>query len=231
MKLAMAATSSLFFLSRSVGAFSPSWATATSRRAAALSRPGTPPLPAAFATRAAQQHEVADVPATAASDELASAFNEQVTRELSASQLYLSASLWCSRRDLVGFESYMREESEEERGHATRLIDFANKRRFPLELEALDAPPANWGTVEELWEDLLRAEVDNTAALKRLADIADAERDHSLSALLDPFHMEQVESEDELRTILAKVRDEERTPGLLRQLDSELDPEAQPKSA
>jgi hypothetical protein len=31
-----------------------------------------------------------------------------------------------------------------------------------------------------------------------------------------------VEEEDKLRTILAKVRDENKTPGLIRQLDSEL---------
>jgi hypothetical protein len=33
---------------------------------------------------------------------------------------------------------------------------------------------------------------------------------------------EQVDSEDNLRTILAKVKDESQTPGLLRQLDYEL---------
>jgi hypothetical protein len=32
----------------------------------------------------------------------------------------------------------------------------------------------------------------------------------------------QVDSEDNIRTILAKVRDENKTPGLIRQLDSEL---------
>jgi hypothetical protein len=34
--------------------------------------------------------------------------------------------------------------------------------------------------------------------------------------------LEQVESEDHLGTILAKVRDEKKTPGLLRQLDGEI---------
>jgi ferritin len=48
----------------------------------------------------------------------------------------------------------------------------------------------------------------------------------SLTAFLMPYHMEQVNAEDNLRTILAKVRDENKTPGLLRQLDSELGSQA-----
>jgi len=38
--------------------------------------------------------------------------------------------------------------------------------------------------------------------------------------------MEQVDAEDKISTILAKVKDENKTPGLLRQLDHELGLEA-----
>jgi ferritin len=126
-------------------------------------------------------------------------------------------------------EAYMRSESEEERGHALQFIDFANKRKFPIDLQALDAPPQMWNSVQELWESLLEAELENTEALKNLADLADDSHDHSLSALLDPFHMEQVESEDQLRTMVAKIADEAKTPGLLRQLDAEIAPHAPPR--
>jgi ferritin len=162
-------------------------------------------------------------------NQLLATFNEQVTRELTASQLYLSASLWCRRQDLVGMAAYMREESDEERGHAMSLIDFANQRNFKIELQPLEAPPRQWENVLALWESLLEAELENTRALNHLADLADDAHDHSLSALLDPFHMEQVESEDALRTMVAKIADEGQTPGLLRQLDSELAPATRPQ--
>ena len=45
-------------------------------------------------------------------------------------------------------------------------------------------------------------------------------------ACLNPFHMEQVDAEDKIGSIIAKVTDENRTPGLLRQLDHELGLEA-----
>lgn len=158
----------------------------------------------------------------AANTEVIQLLNEQVTRELTASQTYLSASLWMEQNDMVGMASYMREESDEERTHALGFLDFANKRGIHITLEALDAPKASWESVEEVWEDLVEAEEENTQALLNFASTAQTCEDHAMSAFLQPFHLEQVDSEDKLNTILAKVRDEKKTPGLLRQLDGEL---------
>jgi ferritin len=152
-------------------------------------------------------------------------YNQQVTNELMASQLYLSASLWCERRELVGMAEYMRSESAEERGHALEFIDFANKRHMPLQLQTLEAPPSDWKSVTDLWESLLNAEKENTQALQKLGQVAAENKDSPdatlLTTFLDPFFTEQMESENELRKIVAKVRDMESTPGLLRQLDAE----------
>jgi ferritin len=149
-------------------------------------------------------------------------FNEQVTHELEASQLYLSASIWCDANDFPGMARFFLSESNDERGHALAMIEFANKRNIPVALSNLQAPDASWETPEDLWADILTSEMENTQALLKLGDEAAACRDHVTTAFLMPYHMEQVNAEDNLRTILAKVRDENKTPGLLRQLDSEL---------
>lgn len=120
----------------------------------------------------------------------------------------------------------MRRESNDERGHALEFIDFANKRSIPIQLEDIEAPDSDWASPEELWGDVLQAEMDNTESLLAVGDAAAACSDHAVTTFLMPFHMEQVNSEDNLRTIVAKVRDENKTPGLLRQLDSELGQEA-----
>eukprot|EP00591_Stephanopyxis_turris_P000525 CAMPEP_0195525794 /NCGR_PEP_ID=MMETSP0794_2-20130614/26423_1 /TAXON_ID=515487 /ORGANISM="Stephanopyxis turris, Strain CCMP 815" /LENGTH=174 /DNA_ID=CAMNT_0040656333 /DNA_START=251 /DNA_END=775 /DNA_ORIENTATION=+ len=164
--------------------------------------------------------------ANGAREHLLELFNHQITNEMSASQLYLSASIWCDQRELIGMSAYMRKESEEERGHALQFVDFATKRDLPIFLEALNAQPCAWETPEQLWEDVLEAEKRNTQALYALADIAMDSHDHAVVAFLQPFHMEQIDSEDKLNTIIAKVRDENKTPGLLRQLDTELGLEA-----
>jgi hypothetical protein len=59
-----------------------------------------PSAVATFATRVAP-------PRRDISDEVLTLFNSQVTQELAASQLYLSASIWCDQRDLIGMASFV----------------------------------------------------------------------------------------------------------------------------
>ncbi len=92
------------------------------------------------------------------STKLEELWNEQVHNELFASQFYLAASIWCKNKEFEGMSSYMRKESDEERGHAMGFIDFALKKNIPLQLKEVDAPPNSWKNVQELWEDMLKLE-------------------------------------------------------------------------
>lgn len=141
---------------------------------------------------------------------------------MKASQLYLSASIWFSEQELTGMASFAMEESQEERTHALSMVEFGLKRDFPIELEALPAPHAHWASIEALWVDLLDYEKHNAESLYCLADAAYACQDHALVTFLQPFHTEQVEAVSDLKTMLVKVREESKTPGLIRQLDAEL---------
>mmetsp|Transcript_12243 Transcript_12243/g.18776 ORF Transcript_12243/g.18776 Transcript_12243/m.18776 type:complete len:209 (-) Transcript_12243:8-634(-) len=150
-------------------------------------------------------------------------YNQQITKEFAASQLYLAASIWCESHEFSGMASYMRAESDEERSHALTLVDFANKRDIPLELEAIPAPKnTKWENLEQMWKDLLECEKANTRSLYHVADAAQRCQDHAVTTLLMPFHTEQVESEGKLKNILAKVHEENLTPGLVYSLDAEL---------
>ena len=156
------------------------------------------------------------------SNDCAGLLNEQITHELEASQLYLSACIWCEGERLDGMASYMLAEAEAERRHALGIVAFAQKRGIAVKLAALEAPKSGWETPLALWKDLLGAEQENTQSLYRFADAAQQCSDHALTAFLMPYHQEQVESEANLEAILEKVREESQTPGLLRQLDSSL---------
>lgn len=180
------------------------------------------PCPASVALRATTPPPSQAGPSKALLD----LFCDQVSQELTASQFYLSASIWFNSREWEGMASYMLAESSDERVHALELIDFANKRNIPVTLHGLAAPPADWNSPEAVWKDVLKMEQSNTANLLRLADAATQCQDYAVLACLNPFHMEQVDAEDKISTIIAKVADENKTPGLLRQLDHELGLEA-----
>jgi len=155
-------------------------------------------------------------------------FNRQVTQEFIASQVYLSASIWFDSNDWEGMASYMLAESAEERVHGLSFVDFANKRNIPIELQAIPAPVSctEWNSPEDVWQSILELEKTNTRSLLELAEAANDCHDFAVLAFLNPFHMGQVNEEDKIGSILAKVRDENRTPGLLRSLDAELGSEA-----
>lgn len=123
------------------------------------------------------------------SDELLELFSRQVTQEFSASQLYLSASIWFNRREWEGMAAYMLAESAEERGHALDFVDFANKRNIPIKLETIEAPNAQWESPEEVWADILKLEETNTASLLRVAEAANSCQDYAVLAFLNPFHV------------------------------------------
>ena len=156
------------------------------------------------------------------SDELLELFNRQVTQEFIASQVYLSASIWFDTNDWEGMAAYMLAESAEERIHGLGFVDFANKRNFPIELQSIPAPVSSsvWDSPEDVWLSILELEQTNTRSLLDLAEAANECHDFSVLAFLNPFHMGQVNEEDKIGSILAKVRDENRTPGLLRSLDA-----------
>lgn len=155
-------------------------------------------------------------------DSMHELFNAQVTNEFAASRNYLSAHIWFTEKELTGMASFALKESQEEHKHALTFVNFGLKRDIPIDLEPLPAPHARWESPEAVWSDLLEAEKSNSKALYELANAAHAAQDHAVTTFLMPFHSEQVDAEDNLKTILAKVREETRTPGLIRQLDSEM---------
>mmetsp|Transcript_13529 Transcript_13529/g.31209 ORF Transcript_13529/g.31209 Transcript_13529/m.31209 type:complete len:225 (-) Transcript_13529:376-1050(-) len=206
----------------SVDAFAPT-ATTTTRTATTRKRSSSLPVAASFPPPT----QAAAVP-TGPSQKLLDLFNRQVTQEFTASQVYLSASIWFDSHDWEGMAAYMLAESAEERVHGLGFVDFANKRNFPLELQSIPAPVscAAWNSPEDVWLSILELERTNTASLLNLAEAANECHDFAVLAFLNPFHMGQVNEEDKIGGILAKVRDENRTPGLLRSLDAELGGEA-----
>ena len=163
-------------------------------------------------------------PSGGPSQELMGLWSKQVSVELSASQLYLSASIWFAMREYHGMAAWMLDESGEERDHGLAILDFANKRKFRVKLEVLPAPPSDWFSPTQVWEDILLAEQTNTQNLLNIAAVANQCGDYSAMAFLNPFHMEQVDAEGKVGSILAKVRDA--SPEFLRELDHELGMEA-----
>lgn len=142
----------------------------------------------------------------ALSDAMRNALNEQINAELASAYLYLSMSAFCDRQNLTGAAHWLRLQWQEELGHATKLIDYVTERGGEVALGAIEAPPARFGSLAAIFEQVLAHEQQVTAAIYRLYDLAVSEKDYAAQALLQWYVDEQVEEEKSAAEILAMLR-------------------------
>ena len=180
---------------------------------------------AASATAVATPSPSAQPAAAGASEEMLSLLSKQVSVELMASQQYMAASIWFRARNMDGMAAWMLDESDEERGHGKEILEFAMKNHYKVVLEPLNAPQAEWNSPADVWQSILALEENNTQNLLRIAAAADRCGQYGVKAFLDPFHVEQIEAEDKVGGILAKVRGASDT--LLWEIDHLLGQEAE----
>jgi ferritin len=139
------------------------------------------------------------------SDELAEAFSKQVTVELSASVAYLQMSAWFDSIDLQGMASWMRIQSQEERGHALRFMDFILDRGNKLVIGDREKPKADFESPKAVFEAALAQEQSVTRAIRDLYLKASDEKDVESYPLLEWFLTEQVEEESTVQKILGQL--------------------------
>jgi ferritin len=156
------------------------------------------------------------------SDELAKAFSEQVTMELSSSVAYLQMSAWFDSIDLPGMASWMRIQSEEERQHALRFMDFVLDRGNKLVIGERAKPKADFDSPKGVFDAALTQEQATTNSIRDLYLRASEEKDVESYPLLDWFLTEQVEEESTVQKILGQLGHAGKDGSALLMLDREL---------
>merc|ERR1712186_146596 len=87
--------------------------------------------------------------------------NKQINMEFYASYVYLSMASYFSRDDqaLHGFSSFFRKNSEEERAHGMKLMEYQAKRGGSVVFQDIAKPSSmEWGTPLEAMEAALELE-------------------------------------------------------------------------
>lgn len=139
-------------------------------------------------------------------DDLAVAFNQQITMELASSVAYLQMSVYFESENLIGMASWMRMQAEEENDHAHRFMKFVLDRGNPVRLGAIEAPTADFESVEAVFAAALAQEQAVTRAIHDLYRVASQGDDLASFPFLQGFIQEQIEEEATVETILERVR-------------------------
>jgi ferritin len=134
------------------------------------------------------------------------ALNDQIEKEASSSQFYLSMASWAETQGYNGTAKFLYQHSDEERFHMLKLVKFVNERGGKAQIPAIDKPPINFESLERIFESLLEHELSVTASINNLVDICLQEKDYTTHNFVQWYVSEQLEEEALARTVLDKVK-------------------------
>lgn len=134
------------------------------------------------------------------------AFNQQITKEFYAANVYLSMAFWFRKEGWKGFASWMLKQAEEEKAHALDMANFVLDRGGVVEIDTIEAVKAEFAGPKEVFEEAMAQEKRTTEYINQLADVADQEGDRAAQNFIGRYIDEQVEEEKTMRDILNLFR-------------------------
>jgi ferritin len=134
------------------------------------------------------------------------AVNDQIQAEFESAYLYLQMSAQFAALNLNGFARWLRLQWQEETTHALKFFDFLLHRGGHVALDSVGRPKAKFKTPLEAFEQVLSHEAYITGRIHQLYDVAREHRDYALETLLHWFITEQVEEEDNARSIIETLK-------------------------
>lgn len=161
------------------------------------------------------------------SEKMQTALNKQVNRELYSSFLYLSMSGYFEAENLKGFAAWMKEQAKEEYAHAMKMYNYVFERGGKVELLPIEAPPKEWDSILNVFEETYKHELEVTKEIHNLVGLSKDENDYATESFLKWYVDEQVEEEDQASYIVERLKQIAGFKGGIIFLDKELGARAQ----
>ncbi|MCV6590382.1 MAG: non-heme ferritin [Marinobacterium sp.] len=137
--------------------------------------------------------------------EMVNKLNEQINLEFYSSNLYLQMSAWAEGKGYDGCAAFLKEHADEEMMHMKRLFTYVNETGSTALIGAIDAPPAEFGSIKALFEAVFEHEQLVTQSINALAHTAFTNQDYSTFNFLQWYVAEQHEEEKLFKGILDKI--------------------------
>jgi ferritin len=156
------------------------------------------------------------------SNKLHEAINAQINAELWSAYLYLAMSLDAESKGYKGVANWFYVQFQEEQAHARIFMNYLNSRDAKVELLPVEAVPATWNSVLDMYKQTLEHEKKVTSLINNLAAIANEDRDFASINRMNWFIDEQIEEEESARDMIFTVEAVENDKYGMYMLDKEL---------
>lgn len=131
--------------------------------------------------------------------------NEQIALEDYSANLYLAMSSWCGHQKLSGSARFLEAHSDDEHSHMRKLFTYVNETGAMARIGALDEPPYEFGSINDVFEKTLEHEKFITSKINALVEACLEEKDYSTFNFLQWYVAEQHEEEHLFRSILDMI--------------------------
>jgi ferritin len=155
------------------------------------------------------------------SPKMLDALCKHVDQEVYSGHLYLAMGAYCDTKAYKGFGRWLRAQHLEELEHARKVLDHVLARGGAPTVGAVAAPPREYGTLVQVFEQVLAHERKVTEAVHALYAVAAAEKDTATLVFLQWFVDEQVKEEEAAAEIVDKLHMVGDRPGAALYLDKE----------
>ncbi|MEM1119489.1 MAG: ferritin [Bacteroidota bacterium] len=140
------------------------------------------------------------------SPKMEEALNAQIQLEAHASFLYLSMASWCDKEGLEGSAKFMHRQSAEEREHMLKIFEYLSEVDGHALVPAIHPVSHEFESIKAMFQEVYAHEKKVTASINKLMDIAKKENDYTTDNFLQWYIMEQREEENQMRTLLDKIK-------------------------
>lgn len=140
------------------------------------------------------------------SSKLEEAMNQQIGNEFGASLQYVSIASYFDSQDLEELASFFFRQSDEERDHAMRFVDYILDTGGQVKIPAIAKTRYEFESAEDAVQAALDWELEVTQQINNLMDIAIEEKDYMGQDFLRWFVTEQREEVSTMDTLLNVVR-------------------------
>ena len=140
------------------------------------------------------------------SKKVADRINLQIKYEYYSFWLYQQMVFQFETMGLRVFAQWFTEQAAEEQSHALKMAKYLLDQDAEVKLLALEEPPNNWNSVEEIVEAARDHEILVTQNINECVDLAIEEKDHASHNFLNWFVDEQVEEVATANELLSLVK-------------------------
>ena len=140
------------------------------------------------------------------SKKIEKSLNNQLSIEAYSSHVYLAMASWAENQGFPGIADFLYSHSDEEREHMMKLVRYINERGGNAIIPDLKKPEINYSGITELFESLLKHEINVTLAINDVVHDTLQEKDYSTHNFMQWYVAEQLEEEALAHDILDKLK-------------------------